>query len=157
MADTPAPLPQSDPERPSLSRPYEAPGLPNSKKGNGSGWILALAIMQFLGGLILWAMSDTVGAVSVVSLVILMLLAAAFFGLWLWGRKSPFPALLTALILFVSMHLLDAVFDPATLLRGFLVKIVMLVGLSVALKQAYMQKRQRELEGAATAEVPPLP
>lgn len=79
-------------------------------------------------------------------LIVTMSLAGIFLGLWLWGRKSPFPALLTALIVYVSFHLLDAVLDPMSLFKGIIVKILILVGLSTALKKAYMDKRQRELE-----------
>ncbi len=88
------------------------------------------------------------GALGV--LITTMSLAAIFLGLWIWGRKSPFPALLTTLIIFVTFHLLDAVFDPTAILRGIIVKILILTGLGTALKKAYMDKRRKELEGQAS-------
>jgi hypothetical protein len=137
------------PNPPPVSSVKYSTGAPTAKPGNGSGWILAICIMQFLGGLVMFGISasnagTTGGGVAV--LVTTMSLAAIFFGLWLWGRKSPFPALLTALIVFVSFHLLDAVFDPMAILRGIIVKIIVLTGLGTALKQAYLAKRQKELE-----------
>lgn len=141
----------SDPTPPPVSSLKYSTGEPAAKPGNGSGWILAICILQFIGGLIMYgvAVSNSragdLGAVAV--LITTMMLAVIFFGLWLWGRKSPFPALLTALIVFVTFHLLDAVLDPMTLFRGIIVKIMVLVGLSTAVKKAYVAKRQKELEG----------
>lgn len=83
------------------------------------------------------------------SVIVTTVLAAIFFGLWLWGRKSPFPALLTALIVFVTFHLLDAVLDPMSLLRGIIMKVVIIGGLATALKKAYVAKREKELAAAA--------
>lgn len=150
MTDTPAPGPGN--EKPS-SIQYTASEAPKAK-GNGSGWILALSIMQTVGGVVMFAMSASAGGAgspeAIGVLVVMLLLALVFFGLWIWGRKSPFPALLTTLVIFVSFHLLDAVLDPASLLRGILIKIVMFVGLVTATKTAYMAKREAELENAAT-------
>lgn len=146
MPDSATPPPLTPP--PSSPLKYSTSDAP-SKPGNGSGWILALSILQFVGGLIMYAMTaakssaDDFGAIAV--LVATMGLGAVFFGLWIWGRKSPFPALLTALIVFVTFHLLDAVLDPMALLRGILMKVVILVGLGTALKKAYIAKREKEL------------
>lgn len=120
-----------------------------AKRGNGSGWILALSLLQLIGGLIMYGMTasklpaDDPGAIGV--LVTTVGLAAVFFGLWLWGRSHPFPALLTALIVLVTFHLLDAVLDPLSLLRGIIMKVVIIVGLCTALKKAYFAKREKEL------------
>ena len=81
-----------------------------------------------------------------ITLAILLGLAAFYFGLWIWAKKSPFAALLTALLVFVSVHLLDIVLEPANLFRGIIVKIILLVGLCNALKNAYRKKREAELE-----------
>lgn len=145
MSEIPTP-PQP---RPVPSSVKYSSGEPTAKAGNGSGWILALAILQLVGGLIMYGITATkapAGEASVIVLISTMGLAAVFFGLWVWGRKSPFPALLTALIVFVTFHLLDAVLDPLSLLRGIIVKIVILVGLGTALKKAYVAKREKELE-----------
>ncbi|MBL9212372.1 MAG: hypothetical protein JNL92_18065 [Opitutaceae bacterium] len=145
MSENPTP-PSPPPVPSSLHYSTEKPA---AKRGNGSGWILALALIQFIGGLVMYAMmiskvpASDPGAIGV--LITTVGLAAIFFGLWVWGRQHPFPALLTALIVFVTFHLLDAVFDPLSLLRGILMKIVIIVGLSTALKKAYVAKREKEL------------
>lgn len=92
-------------------------------------------------------MSRTVeGANPGVVLAVMLTLSAVFFGLWIWAKASPFPALLTTLIVFVTFHLVDAVIDPFALLRGIVIRIVILVGLVTALKKAYVAKRERELD-----------
>ncbi len=144
----PTPTPPPLPSQPVSAVKYST-GDPAATPGNGSGWILAIAIMQFFGGLIMYAITASnssgtdAGALGV--LITTMSLAGIFFGLWLWGRKAPFPALLTALIVFVSFHLLDAVLDPMALLRGIIVKVLVLAGLGSALKKAYREKREKEL------------
>jgi hypothetical protein len=147
MADLPAPGPASAPVPSDITY---VPGFKREKAGNGSGWILAIAILQAVGGGFMYMMSASTSSPSdpaaIGVLIVMLALALIFFGLWIWGRKSPFPALLTALVVFVSFHLLDAVLDPATLVQGIIMKIVVLSGLGTALKKAYVAKRERELE-----------
>jgi hypothetical protein len=134
---------------PSAAKPY--PGAePSKPRGNGRGWILALAIMQALGGFFIFVTSRGTLAPEAAAIVLATMLglSAIFFGLWFWGKKSPFAALLTTLIIFVTFHLLDAVLDPMSLARGIFVKIIMLVGLSTALKAAYTKKREAELQAS---------
>src|SRR5687767_13956081 len=66
--------------------------------------------------------------------VIVFGLAAAFFALWLWSRVNPFAASIVGLVLFVSIHLLDAVVDPMALIRGILVKIIVIAVLIKAIQ-----------------------
>ncbi len=94
----------------------------------------------------LYAMANHEGnPAATMTLVVMMVLAVIFFGLWIWGKTAPFAAILTALIIFVSVHALDAVLDPMALFRGIILKIVMLTGMCTALKKAYEAKREREL------------
>jgi hypothetical protein len=153
MSETPTspPATPNPPAAVTSSVHYPGTAAP-AKPGNGSGWILALSILQFVGGLVLVGISSSKGSLddgeAIGSLIVTTTLAAIFFGLWLWGRKSPFPALLTALIVFVTFHLLDAVLDPMSLLRGIIMKVVIIAGLATALKKAYVAKREKELAAA---------
>jgi hypothetical protein len=135
--------------RPSAAQPYPGPDSSISR-GNGRGWILALAILQLIGGLVIFAMTrEQVEPLTAnIMLIFLLGLAAIYFGLWVWGKKAPFAALLTALIIFLTVHLLDAVFEPANFFRGIIVKIILVGGLCTALKKAYTKKREAELEAS---------
>jgi hypothetical protein len=125
---------------------YDAGGQMAAKtKGNGSGYVLLVAVLQLIGALIMWGSSSSVPSFEqTATLVVMFVLAAAFFGIWLWARRMPFPALLTALVLFVAVHALDAIFDPATILRGLLMKIVVIAGLVTALMKAYRKQQEGE-------------
>lgn len=67
-------------------------------------------------------------------------LGAVFFGLFVWARRAAVPALTTALLLFVTVHAVEAVIDPTTLPRGLFLKIFFLVGLVAGLKAALAQR-----------------
>jgi hypothetical protein len=148
MAEAPTPAPTSSTV--SASQPYHAGGTPPKKRGNGSGWVLALAVLQTIGAIIIFLVASSAGAEGAVATFVFMgLLAVVFFGLWVWARSSPFPALLTALIVFLTVHIADAVIDPSMLLRGILVKIFIISGLCAGIKKAYQIRRMAELEAAS--------
>lgn len=79
--------------------------------------------------------------------VIVFGLAGAFFALWLWSRVNPFAAAIVGLVLFVSLHLLDAVADPSSIMRGILVKIIVVVVLVKAIQAgAEHRKLKKQME-----------
>ncbi|ATC65261.1 hypothetical protein CMV30_15600 [Nibricoccus aquaticus] len=148
MENQPLPPPLAS-LKPSAAKPYPGPDT-SSPRGNGRGWILALAILQAIGGIVVFAITQgsVEPHVAGIMLVFLLGLSAIYVGLWIWGKKAPFAALLTALIIFLTVHLLDAVFEPANLFRGIIVKVILVAGLSTALKKAYTKKREAELEAS---------
>lgn len=68
-------------------------------------------------------------------------IAIAFWILAIWSRKAPLPASIVGLVLFVTLHLIEAVADPTTIAKGLLVKIIVVVVLSQAI-QASLKHRQ---------------
>lgn len=68
-------------------------------------------------------------------------LALSFYGLWWWAKSRPLPATLSALILFIAVHMLNVAIDPSTLAQGILIKILILVALIGAVNAA--QKYQK--------------
>ena len=77
-------------------------------------------------------------------------IAAVFFALYFWARKQPLPASIVGLILFITVHLLDAIADPAALARGLIMKIIIIAILVNAI-QAGVKYRQLQRQGAAAA------
>lgn len=67
---------------------------------------------------------------------IILLFVLLFAGLAFWTKKKPFAALLTALILYGSLLILDAVFDPSTIYKGLILKIAIIVSLITGLRNA---------------------
>ncbi len=73
-------------------------------------------------------------------------LGAVFLGLYFWARRAAVPAMVTALLLFVTVHAVAAVVDPSTLPRGIVLKALFIAGLVGGLKAALAQ---RDAERAA--------
>ncbi|MBL8752174.1 MAG: hypothetical protein JNK15_02645 [Planctomycetes bacterium] len=73
-------------------------------------------------------------------------IGVVFLALWLWARKSPLPALSTALALFVTMHAIEAVVEPKSLGRGVIMKVfctmALIRGIQSALQQRALEQRQ---------------
>ncbi|HZN39339.1 MAG TPA: hypothetical protein VFD82_11085 [Planctomycetota bacterium] len=76
-------------------------------------------------------------------------LGVVFLGLYFWARKSPIPALATALGLFVTAHAVEAVVDPAAIVRGIIVKVFCVVGLLNGIRSALHQRTSDLAQDAA--------
>lgn len=120
-----------------------------------SGALLIVAILQVLGTvLIYFLMSSTElgkrasDADRLTVTVVMSAIAVLFFGLYAWSRKNPFPAAVVGLVVFVTIHLADALVDPTTILQGIIVKIIVVAILIRAVKAGV---RYRQLKRQATA------
>ena len=69
-----------------------------------------------------------------ISAGIIVLFAGVFVALGLWTRKKPYTAILTALIFFVSLQVLSGILQPASILQGWIFKIVIIVMLILGLR-----------------------
>ncbi|HMR09692.1 MAG TPA: hypothetical protein PKA88_28135, partial [Polyangiaceae bacterium] len=107
-------------------------------------WLGAMAILYAIGGIVYGGMLEDV-AVGAVNLV----LAGVQTGLWQWSTKSLLPAAVTSLVMFVTIHLLEAVVDPASLVRGLLIKVLFITGLVQTIRAA-LETRSLLGRGAAT-------
>ena len=63
-----------------------------------------------------------------------LILSSIFAGLALWVKKKPFPAVVSALAIYVLLLMLVAVEDPSNLIRGVLFKVLIIAALVRALK-----------------------
>lgn len=121
-----------------------------------SGALLAVAVLQTFFGAVLLLMNQ--GGASAIRNIPLTPAAfigifgvgILFFGLYLWARRSPFPAAICGLVIFVTVHALDALADPRTILQGILVKIIVIVVLARAVSAGVKHRqlmRNAELNG----------
>ncbi len=74
------------------------------------------------------------------------LLALAMFGLSFWARKSPFPAMITALCLYLAVNVLNAIVDPATIAQGWLIKILFFGAMIAGIKASLVARAQERLD-----------
>lgn len=76
-------------------------------------------------------------------------IAIAFWALYFWARRSPLPAAIVGLVLFITLHVIDAIADPAQLATGWLLKIIVIVALAKAIEAGMKHKRLLAETGAA--------
>ena len=65
-----------------------------------------------------------------------LILAGLMGVLWLWARRAPLPAIGCALALFLVVQVVGGVWDPSSIYKGILIKLVALGALSKGLKAA---------------------
>ena len=122
-----------------------------------SGALLAVAILQTLGAIVITALvrsgrpapglEAAEDADATVLGVVLFGLAGVYWALWWWSRRNPLPAAIVGLVIFLTVWFIDAMFDPGQILRGILIRIIIVAVLIKAI-QAGAQHR-RLLRGAA--------
>ncbi|MCA9621033.1 MAG: hypothetical protein KC731_18550 [Myxococcales bacterium] len=115
---------------------YELTQRLEPQMAKGRTWIGAIAILYVLGGVVLYLMNEEISV-----LVVNFVLAAIQAGLWLWSKRSLLPAAITALVLYVSIQLLNAVLEPESIARGMLVKILFLLALGRAIQAGIEARR----------------
>ena len=112
----------------------------NLKKARNA--IFAIAALILIGNLILMAASDTF---TTVGLVIALLAAGVFVGLAFMTKKQPLGSVITALILFVGLWVLDIVMlGPEFIYKGIIVKAIIIYFLVTGIKYAKETERLRK-------------
>jgi hypothetical protein len=69
-------------------------------------------------------------------LIVNLIVAGLMAGLWVWGKRSPLPAIGCAFALFLVVHVGSAMVDPTSLARGIILKIAAIAALASGLKSA---------------------
>lgn len=79
-------------------------------------------------------------------------LAILMAGLYFWARRSPFPAMLTGLCVYLVLIVGSGIVNPASLLSGILLKgfivLALLAGVQSALAERTAQRQAEKLEEA---------
>lgn len=93
--------------------------------------IIWLAVLFALTGGLMYYLSHEQSDLAVYLILSGIMAALAF-----WSRKAPLPAVLVATAIYVSLIVLSAIFDPATIGQGLLVKILFTIMLVRGIKAA---------------------
>ena len=64
------------------------------------------------------------------------IILASFIGLGFYTKKKPFTAILIGLIIFLAIQVLNAFLNPASIMKGIFLKIVVISALVQALRGA---------------------
>jgi hypothetical protein len=110
--------------------------------------LIIVAILQTLGAILVYFLvenaRDEIPDLNHVVTGVVAAVALGFWGLWLWSRSNPLPAAITGLVIFLTLHLVEAVMDPTSLLRGILIKIIVIVLLVSAIQAGIKYRRLQE-------------
>ena len=107
--------------------------------------IFVVAGVQMVFGIIQALMND--GPEMYFSLGIMVFISLLFLGLGFWCKKKPLAAIVTALVIYASLLLLDAFFDPTTLYKGVIMKVFIIIYLVKGITAAKEAQRLREIMG----------
>lgn len=81
-------------------------------------------------------------------LAVNLTLVAIFIGLYVWARRSPFPAIITAFAVFVVVHFVNFLINPSTILQGVFIKFIGVTILVAGIKAAVADRAsQRTASG----------
>jgi hypothetical protein len=113
------------------------------------GWILAIGIIYAVSALAFYLilrdnLPESAGAIL---LATNFGLCAIHLGLYFWARKAPFPAAVVALVLFVTVHVANAILDPTTLAQGLIVKALFLGALIRAVSLGHRAAKAGQRSG----------
>lgn len=95
--------------------------------------LFVIAGLQLLS---LFTVGDLPEPENWITIGIFVFVAAVFAALAFWTKRKPYTAIITALSIYASLHILSAILEPASIIRGLIVKIVAFVLLITALKNA---------------------
>lgn len=84
------------------------------------------------------------------TVTIVLVVGAIYFGLWFWAKSAPFPAALTGLILFGSLWFGEILIDPSMIWRGILIKVI-IVAVLVKAVQAGLEYRKLQAKAGGRA------
>ncbi len=71
----------------------------------------------------LFLLPDMEPDAKVVTIGIVVFVAAIFVALGFWTKRKPYTAIITALIVYTSLIIIDAIAEPASIFQGFILKI----------------------------------
>lgn len=117
--------------------------------------LFVVAALQFIGGIIFTfiflnqPIPQELKSVVYTSLAVIFGAGLAFLILGLLVPKFPIPCTVLALILFITLHAIDAIANPASLLQGIILKVIVIVVLVKAIQAAVAYERERKLENAS--------
>ncbi len=114
----------------------------------GRRWILALALLQAVVGGLLLLLGDRLPVEALdpaLAACVAFALAVTNLGLWLWARRAPLAAAVTALLVFVAPILVDAIARPGSLLEPvpLALRVLFILGLLDAVRAGIEVRRLR--------------
>lgn len=97
--------------------------------------IFVVAAIQFIFGLVsMFAMEEVTA--KWVSFGIAAFTASIFVVLALWTKKKPYTAILVALVIYCLLIIVDVIFQPLSIFKGVIIKVLVIIYLAKGLNNA---------------------
>jgi hypothetical protein len=74
--------------------------------------------------------------VDIPVLIVCIVSALIYLGLGIWSKSKPFPAIITGFIFYITLIIISAIVDPATIIQGIIWKVVIISGFYYGYKGA---------------------
>ncbi len=68
-------------------------------------------------------------------------LTIVMFGLYIWAKKTPFPAMVTALCIVLALEVFGGIINPSNIFRGILIKIFFIGALIAGIKASLATRK----------------
>jgi len=109
----------------------------------------AATTFYFIAGImLLWGIvgffRDATSDNSVYIIGIYGFLSVLYLCLGFWSKNKPVTAIITGLVLYILLTILDFIAEPLSIGRGLLVRVLIIAGLIKALKSALEAKKIKE-------------
>ena len=108
-----------------------------------------LSGLNLLIGLIFYALEQT----ELIVLLAGIIGALIYFGLALWSKKNPVPAILSGFFVYLIFVALNAIGDPETLYRGILIKVLIVIGFIYGIQGAINSERIKKEQSAEKSKI----
>ena len=103
--------------------------------------LFAIAAIQLVG---IYFANEQYGLERIVTCILSIGLALIFFLLGLWTKRKPYDAIITGIVVYSMLIIGNTIFEPATILQGFIFKIVIFALLITALSNAKAVQRWKD-------------
>lgn len=114
----------------------------NDKIKSAKTAIYVLAGLFFLFGLVAGFAND-----DFATMIVNLFLCVIFLVLAAWSSNNPFGAILTAFIIYATVHIVNGFIDPATIIQGVIIKALVIVAFVKGIQSAHeAQGYLKELE-----------
>jgi len=95
--------------------------------------LFAIAAIQLID---IYLALEQYGMARTITFILSIGLALIFFLLGLWTKRKPYDAIITGIVVYSILIVGNAVFEPATILQGLILNIVIFALLVTALSNA---------------------
>lgn len=116
---------------------------------NARTWLYIIAGFQFAMGIFEYNTTPD-ATVALIAFGIDAFIAVVFLGLGLWSRKKPVPAFTAAFAIYILILIGFALLDIASLYKGVVVKILVIIALVKANRDARKFEEARASLGSST-------